>query len=140
MKRSSGRFSALSPICLAGLLAVIAAGAIAADLPMRPQPLVPQPVAAPAPVFQHCTGPATLLQPNQTVPLTCNVVSSIGGASLFVVPEMWIPGNGCIATADKPRVVMVGNSFGVSATLINRCGSPYMGTEGGLGWFIYSVM
>jgi hypothetical protein len=58
---------------------------------------------------------------------------------MFVVPEMWMPGNGCIVTVDKPRTIMVGNSFAVSATFTNRCGGAFNGSEGGLGWFIYQV-
>ncbi|MGH7428107.1 MAG: hypothetical protein ACREJ4_07085 [Candidatus Methylomirabilaceae bacterium] len=86
---------------------------------------------------QSCRGPATFLSPKQTLPLTCNVTSPLGGAKMLVLPEMWVPGNGCIVTTDKPRVVMVGNNFGVSATLTNRCGSSYKASEGGLAWIIF---
>jgi hypothetical protein len=52
---------------------------------------------------------------------------------------MWTPSNGCIITVDKPRTMMVGNNFAVSATFTNRCGGAFNGSEGGLGWFIYQV-
>lgn len=93
-----------------------------------------------APVIQLCHGPGNVsLQPSQTMTLTCNVSSPLGGHQMLVFPQMWVPGNGCIVTADAPRVVMVGNNFGVSATLTNRCGTPYLASEGGLGWVIVRV-
>jgi hypothetical protein len=52
---------------------------------------------------------------------------------------MWVPGNGCIVTTDKPRVVMVGNNFGFNATFQNRCGGAQKGSEGGLGWQIIQI-
>jgi hypothetical protein len=89
--------------------------------------------------IQTCRGPETVVAPNQTFPLTCNVTSPLGGAQMVVLPEMWVPGNGCIVTTDKPRVVIVGNNFGVSATFRNRCGSSYKGSEGGLAWEIVRI-
>jgi len=89
--------------------------------------------------FQNCHGPSNFVSPNQTFPLTCNVTSPLGGAQVLVLPEMWVPGNGCIVTIDKPRVVMVGNNFGVAATFTNRCGSAYKGSEGGLAWEIVQI-
>jgi len=88
---------------------------------------------------QNCRGPATLLSPRQTLPLTCNVTSPLGGAKVLVLPEMWVPGNGCIVTTDKPRVVMVGNNSAVRATLTNRCSSSYRASEGGLAWIIFQI-
>ena len=132
----------MTTTCSALLLSALStAVVVAAEPPLRPSsPLFGAPVSAPpAPVFQHCVGPATFFAPNATFNLTCPVVSPIGGANLFVLPEMWIPGNGCIATVDKPRVIRVGNSFSVTANFTNRCGSGYKGSEGGLGWFIYQV-
>ena len=93
----------------------------------------------PARTFQNCRGASTLISPNQTFPLTCNVTTPLGGAQILVLPEMWVPGNGCIVTTDKPRVVMVGNNFGVTATFTNRCGSGYQGSEGGLAWEIVQI-
>ena len=89
--------------------------------------------------IQTCRGPASVIAPNQTFPLTCNVTSPLGGAQMLILPEMWVPGNGCIVTTDKPRVVPVGNNFGVSATFRNRCASAYNGSEGGLAWEIVRV-
>jgi hypothetical protein len=127
--------------CCGLTLLLAAAAAWAADPPLSRSALMglsQQPAVA-APVFQHCAGPIRFIAPNETFNLTCNVVTSLGGDKLFVLPEMWLPGNGCIATADKPRVIMVGNSMAVSATMVNRCGSAFKGSEGGLGWFIYQV-
>jgi hypothetical protein len=123
------------------LLSAISTAVIAAEPTLRPiaAPLGAPVSGPPAPVFQKCAGPATFVAPNATFNLTCPVSSPVGGDKLFVLPEMWIPGNGCIATVDKPRVIMVGNSFSVTANFTNRCGSPYKGSEGGLGWFIYQV-
>jgi hypothetical protein len=89
--------------------------------------------------IQNCAGPATSIQPKGTFPLTCPVNSPLGGAQMLVLPEMWVPGNGCIVTVDKPRVVMIGNNFGVTATFTNRCGTPYKGSEGGLAWMILKI-
>jgi hypothetical protein len=119
--------------------AAAAPSAPAAPSSSAPTQTWPSQAIGSAPVFQRCAGPARYIAPNETFVLTCNVTSSLGGDHLFVVPEMWNPGNGCIATADKPRVLMVGNSYGVSATLVNRCGSPMLGSEGGLGWLIYAL-
>ncbi len=91
------------------------------------------------PTLQRCQGPQRGIAPKETFNLTCNVVSPLGGSKMLVLPEMWVPGNGCIVTVDQPRVVMVGNNFGVSATFTNRCGSGYMGSEGGLAWLIYQM-
>ncbi len=91
------------------------------------------------PTVQTCRGPETFVSPNQTFPLTCNVTSPLGGAQMLILPEMWVPGNGCIVTTDKPRVVMVGNNFGVNATFQNRCGGAQKGSEGGLGWQIIQI-
>jgi hypothetical protein len=88
---------------------------------------------------QTCHGPSSLLAPRQTVALTCPVTSPLGGSKMIILPEMWVPGNGCIVTADKPRVVVVGNNFAVNATLVNRCGSAYKASEGGLGWIIHQI-
>lgn len=134
---------ALKPSAAHCLLAFLflAASATAADPTLRgAAPLMPAlQNAGSSPTFQRCSGPARFIAPNETFVLTCNVTSALGGDKIFVVPEMWLPGNGCIATADKPRVIMVGNSLGVSATFVNRCGSAFKGSEGGLGWLIYQV-
>ncbi len=91
------------------------------------------------PTLQRCQGPQRFIAPKETFNLTCNVVSPLGGNKMLVLPEMWVPGNGCIVTVDQPRVVMVGNNFGVSATFTNRCAGGYMGSEGGLAWLIYQM-
>jgi hypothetical protein len=85
---------------------------------------------------QTCRGPNTFISQNQTFSLTCNVTSTLGGAQMFILPEMWVPGNGCIITTNKPRVVMVGNNFGVNATFKNRCAGAQKKSEGGLAWQI----
>jgi len=87
----------------------------------------------------RCTGPDTPISPNGTFPLTCPVNSPLGGNKMLVLPEVWYAGNGCIVTVDKPRVVPIGNNLGVTATMINRCGSGYKGTEGGLAWIILEL-
>ena len=91
------------------------------------------------PTVQTCKGPDRNIAPKEIFNLTCNVVIALGGSKMLVLPEAWTPGNGCIVTVDKPRVVMVGNNFGVSATFTNRCGWTYRGTEGGLAWLIYQI-
>lgn len=96
-------------------------------------------LAAAAPTVQRCQGPQRSVAPNETFVLTCNVTSPLGGSQVLIVPEMWVPGNGCIVTVDKPRVVMVGNNMGVTATFTNRCGGGSMGTDGGLAWLIYQI-
>jgi hypothetical protein len=96
-------------------------------------------LASTAPTLQRCKGPQRFIAPKETFNLTCDVVSPLGGSKMLVLPEIWVPGNGCITTVDKPHVVMVGNNFGVSATFTNRCGSGYMGSEGGLAWLIYQM-
>lgn len=88
---------------------------------------------------QTCRGPDTFLAPKQTYSLTCNVTSPLGGAQMLILPEMWVPGNGCIVTTNKPRVVMVGNNFGVNATFTNRCGALQKKSEGGLAWQIIQI-
>ena len=86
-----------------------------------------------------CQGPNTNLAPNKTYSLTCDVTSPLGGAQMLVLPEMWVPGNGCVVTTDKPRVVMVGNNLGVNATFKNRCVVGQKRSEGGLAWQIIQV-
>ncbi len=96
-------------------------------------------LASTPPTLQRCQGPQRNIAPKETFNLTCNAVSPLGGNKMLILPEMWVPGNGCIVAVDKPRVVMVGNNFGVSATFTNRCGGGYMGSEGGLAWLIYQM-
>lgn len=108
--------------------------------PSSPAPVtVTAVLAATPPTLQRCQGPQRSVAPNETFVLTCNVTSSLGGNQMLILPEVWFPGNGCITTVDKPRVVVVGNSSAVSATFTNRCGSGFMGTEGGLAWLIYQI-
>ena len=95
-------------------------------------------VSAP-PVLEKCVGPQVYVNPGEIFTLTCNVVSPLGGVEMLVVPSMWVPGNGCIATVEAPRVIMVGNNFGVTAKFTNRCGTPFMGSQGGLAWIIYRI-
>ena len=123
------------------LLSAWAAPAMAAEAPLRTMtPIYAAPPSGPPPpVFQKCTGPARPIAPNEVFNLTCTVVSPLGGDKILVLPEMWTPGNGCIATTDKPRVILVGNNYSVTANFTNRCGGGYMGTEGGLGWLIFQV-
>ena len=85
---------------------------------------------------ETCTGPARFIEPHQTFSLRCKVTTPLGGSQMLVLPEVWIPGNGCIFTTDKPRVIAVGNDQAVQATFTNRCANPYKGSEGGLGWII----
>jgi hypothetical protein len=87
--------------------------------------------------MQTCSGPSTPLWPGVSSSLTCNVTSPLGGNQMLTLPEMYVPGNGCIVASSKPRVAMVGNNFGVSATMRNRCSWPYAMSEGGLGWLIW---
>jgi len=143
MKQIRKQFFSLQ--ALAGYLVLIMIGTaipvMASELPIRsipPKPPAPQNIG-PAPTLQKCTGPNRQIAPKETFNLTCNVVSPLGGNKMLILPEMWVPGNGCIVTVDKPRVVMVGNNFGVSATFTNRCGSSFLGSEGGLAWFIYQI-
>jgi hypothetical protein len=105
-------------------------------------PIIRNPVESQAQVsstIQKCAGPDTLIQPNGSFPLTCPVNSTLAGYKMLVLPEMWLPGNGCIVTVEKPRVVMIGNNFGVAATFTNRCGSAYKASEGGLAWMILQI-
>lgn len=145
--------------CLACIMLGIGVPAIAVDLPMKPKSPIRTPSTAPAnastpppgavtttvllastaPTLQTCKGPQRLIAPQEIFNLTCNVVSPLGGSKMLILPEVWIPGNGCIVTVDKPRVVMVGNNFGVTATFTNRCASGMMGSEGGLSWLIYQM-
>lgn len=114
---------------------------IAADLPVGslPSRAIAQQNIAPAPTLQKCKGPNRPIAPKETFTLTCNVETHLGGDRVLIFPEMWVPGNGCIVTVDKPRVVMVGNNLGVTATFTNRCGGSFLGSEGGLAWFIYQI-
>ncbi len=108
----------------------------------RTQLSQPQIQSAPLPAIVgagRCTGPDTPIPPNGTFPLTCPVNSTLSGARMLVLPEVWYAGNGCIVTVDKPRVVPVGNNLGVTATMMNRCASGYKGTEGGLAWIILEL-
>jgi hypothetical protein len=89
--------------------------------------------------LQKCAGSAATLAPNATQTLTCDVVSSLGGSQMLVLPEMYVPGNGCIVADSAPRVVMVGNNFGVTTTLRNRCGSTMSMKEGGIGWLVLQI-
>lgn len=110
--------------------------------PERIQLLQPQSQGVQLPTIVsagRCTGPATLIPPNGTFPLTCPVNSPLGGAQMLVLPEVWFAGNGCIVTVDKPRVVPIGNNLGVTATMINRYGDHYKGTKGGLAWIILQL-
>jgi hypothetical protein len=86
-----------------------------------------------------CSGPPDFFLPNATFALTCPVNSSLGGSQMLILPEMWIPGSGCIVTTDKPRVVMIGNNFGVSATFTNRCGGYQTGSQRGLAWLVFQI-
>jgi hypothetical protein len=88
---------------------------------------------------QTCRGSAGFVSPGGSFSLTCDVVSPLGGSKMLVLPEMWVPGNGCIVTTDKPRVVIAGNNFGVTGTFTNRCGSSMAGSEGGLAWLIVQI-
>lgn len=104
--------------------------------PVQPTTAVLAPVA---PTLQTCKGPERNIAPKEIFNLTCNVVIALGISKMLVLPETWTPGNGCIVTVDKPRVVMVGNNYGVSATFTNRCAWTYRGSEGGLGWLVYQI-
>jgi hypothetical protein len=86
-----------------------------------------------------CSGPSTSLSPGGTVPLTCDVSSPLGGSQMLTLPEMYVPGNGCIVSTVKPQTVLVGNNFGVATTLTNRCATSFSQSEGGLGWLIWEL-
>lgn len=108
----------------------------------RTQLSQPQIQSAPLPAIVgagRCTGPDTPIPPNGTFPLACPVNSTLAGARMLVLPEVWYAGNGCIVTSDKPRVVLIGNNLGVTATMMNRCAIGYKGTEGGLAWIILEL-
>ncbi len=134
-----------------GVVVLTTSPVFARQIGSRTRSMVLVPPSSPAPVtvtgvvvsavpgVQHCQGPQRSVAPNETFVLTCNVTSPLGGNQMLILPEVWFPGNGCITTVDKPRVVVVGNNSGVSATFTNRCGSGYMGTEGGLAWLIYQI-
>jgi len=88
---------------------------------------------------QTCKGDNSFLAPKKAFSLTCNVTSPLGGDKMLILPEMWVPGNGCIVTTTKPKVVMVGNNFGVTATFTNRCVGSQKKSEGGLAWEIIQL-
>ena len=86
-----------------------------------------------------CLGPSNFISPGSTFVLTCEIIGPLGGSQMLVLPEMWVAGNGCIVTTNKPRVIMIGNNLGVEATFTNRCITGYLGSEGGLAWLIFQI-